>query len=97
MHPGSATKGSGHQSVTSSEAVAENSPVLGALCHNEYLTRPQHAWWVAEMLPTLGLLESLHQGRGDVQRSLQSQAIFCSLGPSCTSQTFVHSFEYLTY
>lgn len=86
MHHGSPTEARGHQFVIGSEAIAENSLVFVAFCHNEYLIRPQHARRFADVFPpTTGLLESLHQDRGDVH--LQPQATFSNLDPSCRQPT----------
>lgn len=43
MHCGSPDRASRHQFVIWGEAIAENSPVFVAFCHNEYLIRLKRA------------------------------------------------------
>lgn len=43
MHRGSPAGASRRQQLIWGEAIAENSPVFVAFCHNEYLIRPKCA------------------------------------------------------
>ena len=51
MHRESPARASRHQFVIWGEAIAENSLVFVAFCHNEYLIRPKHAWRFADTFP----------------------------------------------